>query len=220
MAITESGLFFLKSLDESGKIKDKDFITKHMRDAIMKVGLRNVVQIVTINAFVCKVAGMLIELEFLSIYWTPCVVHTLNLALKNICNKKYQKNSDTYQQCSWISQIDDDVTFIKTFIMGHSMRLSMFNNFNSLKLLSVASTIFASTIVMLKMFRSLEKRLQKMVISDQWSSYKEDNVNSAQFVKETLLTDNWWMKVDYIPIYDVLRKTDTNMATLYLVYEM
>jgi len=33
------------------------------------------------------------------------------------------------------------------------------------------------------------------------------------------------MKVDYIlvftaPIYDVLRKTDTNMATLHLVYEM
>jgi len=50
-------------------------------------------------------------------------------------------------------------------------------------------------------------------------------VNSAQFVKETLLNDNWWMKVNYIliftaPIYDVLRKIDTNMATLHLVYEM
>ena len=29
-----------------------------------------------------------------------------------------------------------------------------------------------------------------MVISNEWSSYKEDNVDSAQFVKETLLTDN------------------------------
>jgi len=64
-----------------------------------------------------------------------------------------------------------------------------------------------------------------MVISDEWSFYKEDNVDSAQFVKETLLTDHWWMKVDYIlaftaPIYDVLKKTDTNMATLHLIYEM
>ena len=44
----------------------------------------------------------------------------------------------------------------------------------------------------------------------------------AQSVKEILLDDNWWMKVNYIlaftvPIYDVLRKTDTDMTTLHLV---
>ena len=64
-----------------------------------------------------------------------------------------------------------------------------------------------------------------MVISDEWSSYKEDDVAKAQSVKEILLDDNWWIKVDYIlaftvPIYDVLRKIDTDMATLHLVYEM
>jgi len=45
------------------------------------------------------------------------------------------------------------------------MRLSLYNNFNSLKLLSVAPTRFASTVVMLKRFRSLKEELQKMVIS-------------------------------------------------------
>jgi len=58
-------------------------------------------------------------------------------------------------------QIADDATFIKKFIVGHSMRISMFNRFNSLKLLSVASTRFASTIVMLKRFKSLKKRTSK-----------------------------------------------------------
>jgi len=86
-------------------------------------------------------------------------VHTLNLALKSICAaQNTDKNSDIYHQCSWISQIVDNVTFVKNFIMGHSMRLSMFNNFNSLKLLFIAPTRFASTIVMLKRFRSLKKR--------------------------------------------------------------
>jgi len=47
-----------------------------MRDAIMEVRQKNVVQIVTHNASVCKAVGMLIELEVPSIYWTPCVVHT------------------------------------------------------------------------------------------------------------------------------------------------
>jgi len=63
-----------------------------------------------------------------------------------------------------------------------------------------------------------------MVISDEWSSYKEDDVVKAQSVKETLLI-NWGMNVYYIlafttPIYDVLKKIDTDMATLQLVYEM
>jgi len=64
MAITKSGPMFLKSVDGSGETKDKDCIAKHMRDAIMKVGPRNVVQIVIDNVSVCKATSMLIELEF------------------------------------------------------------------------------------------------------------------------------------------------------------
>jgi len=37
-----------------------------------------------------------------------------------------------------------------------------------------------------------------MVICDEWLSYKEDNMDNAQFVKETSLNDNWWMEVNYI----------------------
>jgi len=59
-------------------------------------------------------------------------------------------------------------------LTGHSIRLSMFNNFNSLKLLFIASTI-----IMLKRFRSLKRGLQEMVISNEWSYYKEDNVDNA-----------------------------------------
>ena len=133
MVVNESGPMFLRSIDGSGEIKDNDFITKHMRDVIMEAGPKTVVQIITDNAAVCKAAGMLIEVEFPSIYWTPCVVHTLNLALKNICAaKNCERNSDTYKECFWITQIVDDATIIKKFIVGHSVRLSMFNTFNSL----------------------------------------------------------------------------------------
>jgi len=40
-----------------------------------------------------------------------------------------------------------------------------------------------------------------MVISDEWYSYKE--LDSAQFVKKTLLTDNW-RNVDYILVFTAL----------------
>ncbi|XP_058729605.1 uncharacterized protein LOC131601743 [Vicia villosa] len=217
---------FLKAVNCFNEVKDREFIAKCIRDVIMEVGPSNVVQVVTNNAPVCKAAGLIIEAEFPSIYWTPCVVHTLNLALKNICAAKdTEKNSIVYKECSWITRVADDAMFIKNFVMGHSMRLSIFTSFSPLKLLSVASTRFASTIVMLRRFKLLKTGLQQMVISEQWSSYKDDDVQKAQFVKDTLLDDNWWEKVDYIlsftnPIYDVLRRTDTEAACLHLVYEM
>src|ERR1044072_3858447 len=114
---------------------------------------------------------------------------------------------------------------MKNFIVCHSMRLSIFNSFSPLKLLSIASTRFASTIIMLKRFRKIKKGLQEMVISEQWSTYKDDDVEKAKFIKEILLDDLRWEKVDYIlsftsSIYDVLRRMDTDASPLHMVYEM
>lgn len=50
--------------------------------------------------------------------------------------------------------------------MNYYMRLVIFNEFVSLKLLSVIDTSFASTIVMLKMFKLIKGRPQSMVIND------------------------------------------------------
>ncbi|KAH1227924.1 hypothetical protein GmHk_10G028045 [Glycine max] len=43
--------------------------------------------------------------------------------------------------------------------------------------------------LMRERFKKLKKGLQEMVISDQWSSYKEDDVAKTKFVKDTLLDD-------------------------------
>lgn len=45
----------------------------------------DVVQIVTNNTVVCKATTLLIGDEFYFIYWTSCIVHTLNLSLKKNC---------------------------------------------------------------------------------------------------------------------------------------
>ena len=79
------------------------------------------------------------------------MVHTLNLALKNICvPSTHPRYDDVMEQCRWISWVSSDASFIKNFIMDHAMRLPMFNNHYKLKLLSVVNTRFASTIVILK----------------------------------------------------------------------
>ncbi|KAK0603463.1 hypothetical protein LWI29_005220 [Acer saccharum] len=108
-------------------------------------------------------AGLLVESQFKHIFWTPRVVHTLNLALKSICSPSpHPRYDDIMEECGWIAKISSDVSFIKVFIMNHNMRLAMFNDHSKLKLLSVADTRFASTIVMLKRFKQIKQGLQQM----------------------------------------------------------
>ena len=81
--------------------------------------------------------------------------------------KNTEKNEVTYEKCSWITRIADDASFTRVFIMNHSMRLAMFNEFCPLKLLQVANTRFALVVVMLKRLKLIKKCLQAMAISDQ-----------------------------------------------------
>ncbi|XP_061376265.1 uncharacterized protein LOC133318284 [Gastrolobium bilobum] len=226
MAVCDGAIMFLKNVDCSSDTKDKYFIFNLLKEVIQEVGVEKVVQVITDNAANCKGAGQLIEQEYPTISWTPCVVQMLNLALKNICAAKNVENNEiTYGECSWISEIIGHVSTIKTFIMSHSMRLSMFNEFVSLKLLSIADTRFASMIVMLKRFKLIKAGLQNMVICEKWSIYKDDHQGRARLVKEKILDDEFWANIDYIlaftaPIYDMIRFCDTDKPCLHLVYDM
>ncbi|KAG8376087.1 hypothetical protein BUALT_Bualt09G0027000 [Buddleja alternifolia] len=222
IAINENGSMFVRAVNCQGEYKDKWFISHLIKEVIIQVGVANVVQVVTDNAPVCRAAGLLVEQAYPHIFWTPCVVHTLNLALKNICAaKNTEANEVTYEECHWITQVAGSAVMIRNFIMNHSMRLSMFNEFSKLKLLAVAETRFASSIVMLKRFRLVKSQMQSMVISERWSDYRDDDVAKARLVKEKLLDDMWWDQIDYIlsftePIYDMLRLCDTDQPSLHL----
>ena len=98
MDASDGGSVFIKALDASSEYKDKHFIAGLLKDDIKEIGHEKVVQVITNNANVMKAAGALIEGEYPKIFWTPCVVHTLNLVLKNICAaKNTEKNEVTYE---------------------------------------------------------------------------------------------------------------------------
>ncbi|KAL0428363.1 UNVERIFIED_CONTAM: hypothetical protein Slati_3011100 [Sesamum latifolium] len=216
MAVNEGGTMFIRAVNCEEEYKDKWFISTLMKEVMVEVEVANVVQIITDNAPVCKAAGLLVEQTYPHVFWTPCVVHTLNLALKNICTvKNTEANGITYEECHWITEIAASALMIRNFIMNHSMRLAMFNEFSKLKFLAVAETRFASVIVMLKRFKLIKQQLKIMVIIEQWSCYRDDDITKARNVKEKLLDDSWWDSIDYIldftePIYDMLRATDTD----------
>jgi len=87
-------------------------------------------------------------------------VHTFNVTLKNICAAKNTKvNALTYAQCNLITEVSNDTLIIKNFIMNHSMRLVMFNDYSKMKLLAIVETRFASWIIMVKRFKVIKRNL-------------------------------------------------------------
>jgi hypothetical protein len=67
-----------------------------------------VVQVITDSAPVCKAAGLIIEGRYDHIFWTPCIVHNLNLILEEIDNK-----------VSWIKELTGEAREIIKFITNH-----------------------------------------------------------------------------------------------------
>lgn len=63
-----------------------------------------------------------------------------------------------------------------------------------------------------------------MIISDKWTCYREDDVGKVRYVKELVVGDVWWDKIDNIlsfitPIYDMIWVCETDAPTLHLVYD-
>ncbi|CAN6182580.1 unnamed protein product, partial [Urochloa humidicola] len=229
LAISEGGPMFLKAINAEGEVKSMQYIAEKLIAVIEEVGSKNVVQVITDNASNCKGAGLIVQQKYDHIFWTPCVVHTLNLALKGICAPKTPRTDEEqviFDECHWIHDVSGDANMIKNFIMNHGMRLSMFNEFSRLKFLAIADTRFASVVVMLKRFLMVKRALEQMVISEKWESYKEGpDSGLAIHVREKILSTAWWSKVKYIvdftePIYEMLRVADTDTPCLHLVYEM
>jgi hypothetical protein len=194
-----------------------------LKEVIEEVGAEHVVQVITDNAANCRAAGLMIEAKYKNIYWTPCIVHTLNLALKDICDPKDFAGDN---EVLWfIREIANEALFIKNYIMNHGTRLSMFSEFSKLKFLQIAEIRFASIVIMLKRFLDIKDALVQMVVHQNWAAYREDNTDRAQRVKELILNDVWWDKLNYIvsfmlPIYSMIRVADTDKPCLHLIYEM
>ena len=77
---------------------------------------------------------------------------------------------------------------------------------------------------MLKRLREVKTALGAMVISEFWSFWRKTDQTASKKVKDTMLDDIWWEKVDLViqimePIISSLRFADTDRPILGEVYE-
>ena len=126
IAMSPKGTMFFRAIDCGGQVKDSNFISKILIEAIEMVSNENVVQVVTDNAKNCRDAGALVESRYDHIIWTPCTIHSLNLVMQQIGT-----------QIDWVKQIYQEGEEIQMFLTNYHMSQSIFKSFSKLKLLKV-----------------------------------------------------------------------------------
>ncbi|KAF3778131.1 hypothetical protein EJ110_NYTH44099, partial [Nymphaea thermarum] len=99
-------------------------------------------QIIANNTPACSRADMNLSCDpkYSHIFWTPCIDHSLNLALKSICNAS-KEDSNAYSLRSWIEEFEHDVKSIRNSIVNHYHALSIFNKHSDLRLLKRRSGV-------------------------------------------------------------------------------
>ena len=115
IATSPKGAMFIKAEDYSRELKDAQLIANVLATTIDQIGPNKVVQVITYNAPVCKAVGLIIESRYEHIFWTPCIVHNLNLILEEIDNK-----------VPWIKELIGDAREIIKFITNHHQSQAIF----------------------------------------------------------------------------------------------
>jgi len=85
--------------------------------------------------------------------------------------------------------------------------------------LKIADTRFASSFILLKRLREVKAVLGAMVILEFWSFWRKTDQATSKRVKDTVLDDAWWERVDLLiqimdPIISLLRFADTDQPIL------
>lgn len=111
--MSPKGTTFLKAVNYEGEVKDAEFISRILIDSLEAMGSDDFVQVITENAKVCRAVGALVEDRCDHIFWTPCIVHSLNLVMQAIGT-----------QVDWVKQIYWEGEEIQMFLTNHHFFLA------------------------------------------------------------------------------------------------
>ncbi|XP_059076869.1 uncharacterized protein LOC131075043 [Cryptomeria japonica] len=198
-----------RAIDCSEEEKNAEFYHNQLCDSIEEVGTSHVVQFVTDVAPVCKAVGMLVQKKYRQIFWTPCCVHSLNNALKDI--GKFQ----------WITDLIEKGRKIQMFICNHHHTQAIYRKFAKVELLKPINTCFASYFILLDHLCEVKGALCSPVVSDAWATWKQSTSDIAVEVRGMVLDQHFWADIKFVvdfikPICEVIRFADSDMRKSYV----
>lgn len=217
IASNSRGSMFLYADDFSDVEKTGKEISNFLLKAIDEIGSSNVLQVITDNAANCKAAGKEIEKVHKHIFWSPCVVHTLNLIFKDFA-VAFPWMSDTYIRGKNIVK----------YFLNHSHAHSIFRNHSGLELLKVAKTRFGSHHILLRRLTQCRESLVTTIFVRAWKDWlnsgDERTKELGREVTATIKDEEFWDEIDNIlaitkPIYRMIKFADGEGQKMGEIYE-
>jgi hypothetical protein len=214
LGVSASGAMFLAAHDSSTIASFAQHIAELLLKTIDDVGPSSVIQVITNNAANCKAIGKIIERTHPHIFWSGCLVHTLNLLMHDIGKHKY------YQ---WIDDLYKRGDNLIKFVTGHVRVNSFYGTYSKLQLLKLAKTRFGSYFLTFRFLLRVRQALGAMVMSDEWDALSIDR-EGMDARKDTVLDSYFWSQVKYVlrftkPIYNMIWFADSDRLAIGEVYD-
>ncbi|XP_059661220.1 uncharacterized protein LOC132307463 isoform X3 [Cornus florida] len=196
------GTMFIESIDTSSFSKDGEKMFDLLNKFVNRIGVANVVQVVTDSESSNKYAGRMLEKEHPHLYWTPCAAHCLDLMLEDI--GKIPSISTTMQRA----------VELNSYIYMRPKLLNIMKNFTHKKeLLRPAKTRFATCFITLSSIHKQKNNLRKMFTSEEWSRSKWAKEEAGKRVASYVLMPSFWNNIVFSlkvsgPLIPVLRLVD------------
>lgn len=123
---------------------------------ILEVGAEHVVQVITNNAANYVVVGKMLMERHLTLFWTPCATHCIDLMLEDI------------GKFSFVKDIVDSSKSITKFIYNHAFVLSLRRKFtNNKELVRPAITWFSTSFICLQSLLNSMWDVKRMFLSEE-----------------------------------------------------
>ncbi|KAM0906328.1 hypothetical protein ACQ4PT_016835 [Festuca glaucescens] len=153
-----------------------------------------------------KAAKSLLDEVHKHIFWSPCVVRTLNLVFKDFGNN-FAWMVDTYQTPKAIVK----------YFRNHQHFLNLFRGNSELDLLKVSKTRFASHYILLKRLMDVREALTTTVVTSKWKDLVKacdaQTRAAANVIGQNIMDETFWDEIKIIlgitkPLYMVIKFSD------------
>ena len=147
-------------MDTSGQKKTAPYVASILEEFIEQVGSKNVVQVTADNTNTNPIAWKLVSHKYPHIYFQGCVVHALNLLLKD------------WAKQPWIKDYVKAAEVIVKFFRKRHMPFAIFRKYETrFSLLKPLETRFASYFIMIDRLLEVKDALKQSVVDSQWMAY-------------------------------------------------
>lgn len=151
------------------------------------------------------------------IFWSPCVVHTLNLIFKDL--------ADTYP---WMVETCEEGKAIGSYFRDHQHCQALFRDNSQPDLLRVAKTRFASNYIVLRRLSDVREALATTVVTTRWKDLLKacdtQGRAKATAIAQSINSERFWENVDAFlamtkPLFMVIKFSDGEGPKIGDVYE-